>query len=96
MAKKASASKPTAPSKGETPLEVPMHSVIHFVKMLHDEGHAEKFVEAAKASKAVMTLHSDAVNFVRDYLISNELHKAMATKVVDPCPGKPFSCNFRD
>ena len=96
MAKKASTSKKAAPSKGGKHLQVPVHSVVHFVKMLHDEGHADKFVEAAKKSKAFMTMHPDSVNFVRDFLRQNALHQAMVAKVVDPCPGDPFECHFRD
>lgn len=96
MAKKVSTSKKATPSKGKKPIKVPVHSVVHFVKMLHDEGHADEFVKAAKKSKAFMTMHPDAVHFVRGYLTSNQLHHAMVAKVVDPCPGDPFECHFRD
>jgi hypothetical protein len=94
MAKRASA-KRTAPTKRTDMLEVPMHSVVHFVRMLHDEGHADGFAAAAKKSKATVALHPDAVNFVRKFLGSKQLHGAMAARVVDPCPGDPFRCNFR-
>ena len=73
-----------------------MHSVVHFVKMLHDEKHAAKFVKAARDSKAVMTMHPDTVDFVKKFVAKNNLHQAMATKVVDPCPDDPFGCHFRD
>lgn len=95
MAKKVSAKK-AASSKTQAHLVVPVHSVVHFVKMLHDEGHADKFVAAAKKNKAVMTLHADSVGFVKDFLKKNQLHQAMIQKVVDPCPGDPFECHFRD
>jgi hypothetical protein len=95
MAKKPSKPAKAAP-KGSKPLKVPVHSVVHFVKMLHDEGVADQFVEAAKKSKMFMTMHPDSVQFVRDYLSKNKLHHAMAAKVVDPCPGDPFECHFRD
>ncbi|MBI3760142.1 MAG: hypothetical protein HY269_10390 [Deltaproteobacteria bacterium] len=96
MAKKASRSKKATSSKGKKSITVPVHSVVHFVKMLHDEGHAEEFVKAAKKSKAVMTMHADSVDFVRKYLSNNQLHHAMIARVVDPCPGDPFECHFRD
>jgi hypothetical protein len=96
MAKKVLTSKAAAPAKGKKPLQVPMHSVVHFVRMLHDEGHADKFVKAAKKSKVFMSMHPDSVNFVKDFLNANQLHHAMAAKVVDPCPGDPFECHFRD
>jgi hypothetical protein len=102
MAKKAKAKKAPAkhaPSRaGKEGLMVPMHSVVHFVRMLHDEKHAAKFLNAAKASKAktMVTLHPSTVNFVKKYVADNQLHGAMSAKVVDPCPGDPFECHFRD
>jgi hypothetical protein len=98
-AKKVSASKKAKSSSGaqsKKPIEVPLHSVVHFVKMLHDEGHADAFVKAAKKSKVSLIMHPDSVNFVRKFLTGNELHRAMIEKVVDPCPGDPFECHFRD
>ena len=97
-AKKASASKKAKSSSAQTkkPIQVPLHSVVHFVKMLYDQGHADEFIKAAKKSRAFMTMHADSVDFVRAYLSSNELHHAMAATVVDPCPGDPFECHFRD
>jgi hypothetical protein len=102
MAKKAKARKSPAKSSssrnGSEGLRVPMHSVVHFVRMLHDEKHAAKFLNAAKVSKAktMVTLHPSTVNFVRKYVADNQLHGPMAAKVVDPCPGDPFECHFRD
>jgi hypothetical protein len=73
-----------------------MHSVVHFVRMLHDEKHAAKFIKAARNSKAMVELHPSTVNFVKKYVANNNLHAAMASNVVDPCPGDPFGCHFRD
>src|SRR5258708_1679471 len=98
-AKKASAStKRAASGRGSQKkvLRVPMHSVVHFVKMLHDEKHAARFAKAARESKAVVTMHPSTVTFVKKFVANNKLHQAMATKVVDPCPGDPFECHFRD
>jgi hypothetical protein len=95
MAKKATAAKTARPSKGKT-IKVPLHSVVHFVKMLQDEGHADKFVKAAKKSKAVMAMDSNSVGFVKSYLSSNQLHQAMVANVIDPCPDDPFECHFRN
>ena len=84
--------------KGKRPVTVPMHSVVAFVKMLQDEGHVDQFVKAAKKSKTVMTMHPDSVNFVKDYLHSNQLHASNATArlIVNPCPdpNDPFECHF--
>ena len=97
-AKKASASKKAKSSgaQGKEPIEVPLHSVVHFVKMLHDEDHADAFVKAAKKSRVSMMMHPDSVKFVRNFLNDKQLHRAMIEKVVDPCPGDPFECHFRD
>jgi hypothetical protein len=100
MAKTAKAKKAKKATKAKVsekkPLRVPMHSVAHFVKMLHDERHLAKFVKAARTSKAMMTMHPATVNFVRNFVANNKLQQPMAAKVVDPCPGDPFECNFRD
>jgi hypothetical protein len=92
---KASATKKSAKNDKKV-LRVPMHSVVHFVRMLHDEKHAAKFVKAARDSNAVVTLHPDTINFVRNFVSDNQLHRSMATKVIDPCPDDPFECHFRD
>jgi hypothetical protein len=80
----------------EKPLRVPMHSVVHFVKMLHDEKHSTKFAKAARKSNAVLTMHPSTVDFVKKYVADNNLHDSMAAKVIDPCPGDPFECHFKD
>jgi hypothetical protein len=95
IAKKAAVKKDTG-SGGTKRLKVPMHSVVHFVRMLHDEKHAAKFIKAARNSKAMVELHPSTVNFVKKYVANNNLHAAMASNVVDPCPGDPFGCHFRD
>jgi hypothetical protein len=99
-AKKTKAGKVSASAKraaaDKKSLRVPMHSVVHFVRMLHEEKHAVRFAKAARASRAVMTMHPSTVNFVKKFVADNKLHHAMATKVVDPCPGDPFECHFRD
>jgi hypothetical protein len=95
-AKKASASKRTRSPKGADHAQVPMHSVVHFVRMLHDKGHAAKFIAAAKKSKAVVSVHPRHMGFVRKFLSDNQLHQGMAANVVNPCPGPPYRCDFRD
>jgi hypothetical protein len=103
VAKKASskASSPTRQTRTggkDDGLRVPMHSVVHFMRMLHDEKHTAKFVKAARAAKAkaTVTLHPSTVRFIKKYVADNELHGAMTAKVVDPCPDDPFECHFRD
>jgi hypothetical protein len=99
MAKKASKSKRASSqrkrkvsSKGRKRLTVPVQSVVHFVKMLYDQNHAEKFIASAKRSKAIITMHADSIEFVKKFLAKNQLRRATAASVVDPCPGDPFEC----
>jgi hypothetical protein len=91
--KKARSAASSKPSRGVT---VPMHSVINFVTMLQDEGHASEFIKCAKKAKASVMLDANSVAFVKSYLSGNQLHAAMVVKVVDPCPNDPFDCRFRD
>jgi hypothetical protein len=92
-AKKASKSKAKrAPAKRKT-VTVPIQSVVQFVKMLIDEGHADDFESRAKRSKALVSLGSDSAEFVRKFLARNShLRAPMAKKIRDPCPGNPFEC----
>jgi hypothetical protein len=41
-------------------------------------------------------MHPDSVEFVKDFLDKKKLHHAIMARVVDPCPGDPFDCHFRD
>jgi hypothetical protein len=78
---------------GKASLPVPVHAVVKFVKMLHDEKHGDQFLEAAEKSKAWMELHPSAVRLVRKYVADNNLQKPMTASVIDPIPGgKPYEC----
>jgi hypothetical protein len=100
MAKKATRSKKASStkakkassSKAKQRITVPVESVVHFVKLLHDEGHAEDFIKGANRSKAVVTLRANSVNFVRKLLIRKNVRTAMAKGPIDPCGGDPFRC----
>jgi hypothetical protein len=95
MAKKAAKKTARKPASAKGAIQVPLHSVVHFVQMIQEKGHMDQFVQAAKKSKSVVTMDSASVDFVRNYLTKNQLHGAMVEKVVDPCPGDPFGCHFR-
>lgn len=86
--KKTSASRKTAGTK------VPMHAVVHFIRMLHDRKHAAKFIAHAKRSKASITVPPKGVNFINSFMKDHNLPNAGAAKSIDPCPtGDPWKCN---
>ncbi len=97
-AKKASKSKKAVASggRGAKTVKVPVQSVLHFMNMIRDQGHAEEFARAAKRSKLLLSVAPETVKFVRKFLTKNELHAPMAASVVDPCPDDPFDCKFRN
>jgi hypothetical protein len=94
MAKKAKA-KATA-SRRTAGTAVPMHAVVHFIRMLHNRKHAAKFIAHAKRSKASITVPPKGVDFINSFLENHNLPNVRAAKSIDPCPtGDPWKCNSR-
>jgi len=60
--------------KGRKPIKIPLHSVMDVVRMINDLGHSDQFREAAEKKGAFVTVHRETVNFVKDYLVDNDLH----------------------
>jgi hypothetical protein len=83
MAKKATANKAGAKKakvtptymKGKKPLKIGLHDVIKALKVIEDHGHMSKFRTAAKKNKAVMLVDPQTVNFVKDFMVKNDMHK---------------------
>jgi hypothetical protein len=101
MAKKAKKAKKISKSKKvkrgiakrKETVTVPIESVVQFVKMLINEGHADEFQSLAKESKVLVSLGDDSTDFVRKFLTrNNHLRGAMARTIREPCPGNPFEC----
>lgn len=83
----------TKPPKGKVPLRVPVHTVVKFVRMLHDKQHVDHFLETAKKSKAWVELHPSALRLVRKYVADKSLRGHMVSDVIDPIPGQdPSEC----
>jgi hypothetical protein len=72
MAKQAKV-KPTY-LKGTKPITIGLHDVMKFMRMIDEHGHTEKFEKASKKKKAFMSVHPDTVNFVKDFVVKNEMH----------------------
>jgi hypothetical protein len=69
--------------------KVPMHKVIHFVRMLHDRKRAAKFIAHAKKTGASITLPPKGAKAISNFLKTHNLTAANA----DLCPnGDPFKC----
>jgi hypothetical protein len=92
-AKKASRSgRKASPAARRKRITVPVQSVVYFVKMLYDHGHADEFIADARRARAVVSMEADSVEFVKAYLARRQLGRTLAARVVDPCPGDPFGC----
>jgi hypothetical protein len=75
------------------PVTAPMQSVVQFVKMLINQGDAERFESLAQEAGAVITFDDHATAFVKTFLNDNQhVRLTMARAVRDPCPGNPFEC----
>ena len=96
--KKASVLKKSAApgATGAKTINVPLQSVLHFMSMIRDQGQSDKFARAAKKSKMSLSVPPETVKFVSKFLARKKLRGAMTASVVDPCPGDPFECRFRD
>jgi hypothetical protein len=105
MAKQASKSSKTSRSKQKTRsrkkkavvassgakrrVGVPVESVVLLGKVLHDQGHTEKFVKAAKRAGMSLTMHAGSVKFVKKFVAKNNLQQS-ADGQIDPFQRDPF------
>jgi hypothetical protein len=60
--------------KGKKPLKIGLHDVIRVLKVIDDEGHMSKFTTAAKKKKTVMLVDPNTVNFIKDFMVENNMH----------------------
>jgi len=75
-AKKANKAKVTPTyMKGKKPLKIGLHDVIRALKVIDDHGHMSKFKTAAKKKKAVMLVDPKTVNFIKDFMVKNDMHE---------------------
>ena len=84
--------------KGKKPLKLHLHSVVDILHDIHTQGHSEQFKAAAEKAGAVLSVHPQTVNFVKDYLADNQLdaNSELAANVVGGCPpGTPaYKCPY--
>jgi hypothetical protein len=94
MAKKAKAKRKTSASRRAAGTKVPMHAVVHFIRMLHDRKHAAKFIAHAKKSKASIMVPPKGVDFINNFVQEHNLQNARTARGIDACPTTdPWKCN---
>jgi hypothetical protein len=70
---------------GKKPMKIGLHDVIRALKVIDDHGHMAKFTRAAKKEKAMMLVEPATVNFVKDFIVENDMHAHPVGKhIVNP------------
>lgn len=91
MAKTAKAKAKTAKAKKSGPktsagARIPMHKVVHFVRMLHNRKRAAKFIAHVKKTGASITLPPKGAKAIGSFMQAHNLGG-------DLCPtGDPWKC----
>jgi hypothetical protein len=71
---------------GKKPMKIGLHDVIRALKVIDDHGHMDKFARAAKKQKAMMLVEPATVNFVKDFIVRNDMHEdPVGNIIVNPC-----------
>jgi hypothetical protein len=60
--------------KGKKLLKIGLHDVMRALKVIDDNGLTKKFARKAKEKGASMSVNADTVNFVKDFMVDNDLH----------------------
>ena len=83
MAKKAGIAKvkPTYMT-GKKPMRIGLHDVIRALKVIDEHGHMAKFTRAAKKKKAMILVEPATVNFVKDFMVRNDMHAHPVGKII--------------
>jgi hypothetical protein len=73
--------------------KVPMHAVVHFVRMLNNRSHAAKFIAHAKKNQLSVTVSPKGVKAINNFLQAKSLTTARTLRGIDACPTiDPFKC----
>jgi hypothetical protein len=94
MAKKAKGKRKTSASRRKAGTKVPLHVVVHFVRMLHDRKRAAKFIAHAKKSGASITIPPKGVKAIDSFLKEHNLQSVRTARGIDVCPNPndPWDC----
>jgi hypothetical protein len=66
-----------------------LHDVIRALKMIEKHGHLNKLVSAARRRPALVRLPAETVNFVKDFVVANGMHKDPVGKHIVNGRGTP-------
>src|SRR4029077_14829140 len=64
---------PTYLPEGQT-YTLGLHDVVRALKVIEKHGHMAKFVKAAKGRQATGTFDAKTVNFVKDFMVKQNMH----------------------
>lgn len=86
--------------KPGTSFTMGLHDVARALKVIDENNHMDKFVSASKQNETSVSVDAKTVNFVKDFMVENNLHDHPVGKhiVNATVPGEdPFKpCNFGD
>jgi hypothetical protein len=76
------------------------HDVVRAVKMLEAHGQLDKFVRASKRANLTVLVGADTVNFVKRFVVANEMHadpvgRHIVNAMVAPGDDPYAPCKFR-
>ncbi|HUJ37156.1 MAG TPA: hypothetical protein VLW88_05715 [Hyphomicrobium sp.] len=66
--------KPTYMRPG-TSFKLGLHDVVRALKVIEESEQLDKFVKAAKRSRASVMIDARTVNFVKDFMVDNNMHE---------------------
>jgi hypothetical protein len=98
MAKKTKAKRTSKSRKKNASAKVPLHTVVHFMRMLHKRKHSARFMAHAKKEKGELsvTVPAEAVDFINRFRTAHRLESVALTPGADPCPTEdPWKCPRR-
>jgi hypothetical protein len=76
MAKKSTTKAKVKPTylKAGSSYKMELHNVVRALKAIEEEGHLDRFVRAAKRKKTSVSVDAKTVNFVKDFMVKNNMH----------------------
>lgn len=92
---------------GKRPLRIGLHDVIRALQVIEEHGQLDRFAAAAKRAKAKVSIASETVNFVKDFMVRKQMHEhpigrhIVNARAAGPeaaprrgTPKDPFECSF--
>ena|SRR6202521_1106600 len=82
-----------------TSYTIGLHDIVRALKVIDENNHMDMFIRASKRNKASVSVNAETVNFVKDFMVKNNMHDhPVGQHIVNAmvAPGEdPFKpCNF--